>query len=69
MADAFDGASHDRLTRMLQGTWSEHTLIEQWRINQHPHPVTYGLHVPNLFAILIEGDQPVFANLERSAET
>ena len=27
MADAFDSASHDRLTRMLQGTWSGHTLL------------------------------------------
>lgn len=24
---AFDSASHDRLTRMLQGTWSGHTLL------------------------------------------
>jgi len=28
MADAFDSASHDRLTRMLQGTWSGHTLLD-----------------------------------------
>src|ERR687886_612962 len=27
MADAFDSASHDQLTRMLQGTWSGHTLL------------------------------------------
>src|SRR5262249_33141482 len=27
MADALDSASHDRLTRMLQGTWSGHTLL------------------------------------------
>jgi putative transposase len=27
MADAFDSVSHDRLTRMLQGTWSGHTLL------------------------------------------
>jgi len=26
--DAFDSASHDRLTRMLQGTWSGHTLLD-----------------------------------------
>src|SRR5215831_4689583 len=28
MADAFDSASHDQLTRMLQGTWSGHTLLD-----------------------------------------
>ena len=28
MADAFDSVSHDRVTRMLQGTWSGHTLLE-----------------------------------------
>jgi hypothetical protein len=27
IADAFDSVSHDRLTRMLQGTWSGHTLL------------------------------------------
>jgi len=27
IADAFDSMSHDRLTRMLQGTWSGHTLL------------------------------------------
>jgi hypothetical protein len=27
MSDAFDSASHDQLTRMLQGTWSGHTLL------------------------------------------
>jgi hypothetical protein len=27
IADAFDSASHDRLTRMLQGPWSGHTLL------------------------------------------
>jgi hypothetical protein len=28
IADAFDSASHDQLTRMLQGTWSGHTLLD-----------------------------------------
>jgi energy-converting hydrogenase A subunit M len=28
LADAFDSVSHDRLTRMLQGTWSGHTLLD-----------------------------------------
>jgi hypothetical protein len=28
IADAFDSASHDRLTRMLQGTWSGHILFD-----------------------------------------
>ena len=28
MADAFDSASHDRLTRMLHGDWSGQTLLE-----------------------------------------
>jgi hypothetical protein len=27
IADAFDSASHDQLTRMLHGTWSGHTLL------------------------------------------
>ena len=27
MSDAFDSASHDQLTRILQGTWSGHTLL------------------------------------------
>ena len=27
IADACDNVSHDRLTRMLQGTWSGHTLL------------------------------------------
>ena len=27
IADACDSVSHDRLTRMLQGTWSGHTLL------------------------------------------
>ena len=27
ISDAFDSASHDQLTRMLQGTWSGHTLL------------------------------------------
>jgi len=32
IADAFDSASHDRLTRMLQWTWSGHTLLDlAWR--------------------------------------
>ena len=28
IAGAFDSVSHDRLTRMLQGTWSGHTLLD-----------------------------------------
>ena len=28
IADAFDSASHDQLTRMLQGPWSGHTLLD-----------------------------------------
>jgi hypothetical protein len=28
MADAFDSASHDRLTRMLHGDWSGQTLFD-----------------------------------------
>src|SRR5262245_16213391 len=28
IADAFDSVSHDQLTRMLQGTWSGHTLLD-----------------------------------------
>ena len=28
IADAFDSVSHDRLTRMLQGSWSGHTLLD-----------------------------------------
>ena len=28
IADAFDRVSHDRLTRMLQGTWSGHILLD-----------------------------------------
>ena len=28
IADAFDSASHDRLTRMLQGPWSGHTFFD-----------------------------------------
>src|SRR5919202_4853948 len=28
IADAFDSVSHDRMTRMLQGTWSGHTLLD-----------------------------------------
>ena len=27
IADACDSVAHDRLTRMLQGTWSGHTLL------------------------------------------
>jgi hypothetical protein len=27
LADAFDSASHDQLTRMLQGAWSGQTLF------------------------------------------
>ena len=27
ISEAFDSASHDQLTRMLQGTWSGHTLL------------------------------------------
>jgi hypothetical protein len=27
IADAFDSASHDQLTRMLNGSWSGHTLL------------------------------------------
>jgi hypothetical protein len=27
LADACDSVAHDRLTRMLQGTWSGHTLL------------------------------------------
>jgi hypothetical protein len=29
IADAFDSVSHARLTRMLQGTWSGHTLLNR----------------------------------------
>ena len=29
IADAFDSASHDQLTRLLQGTWSGHTLLNR----------------------------------------
>ena len=28
IADAFDSVSHDRLTRMLQGTWSGHIRLD-----------------------------------------
>ena len=28
IADAFDSASHDQLTRMLHGSWSGHTLLD-----------------------------------------
>jgi hypothetical protein len=28
IAEAFDSMSHDRLTRLLQGTWSGHTLLD-----------------------------------------
>src|SRR5262245_11466451 len=28
IADAFDSVSHDRLTRMLQGTWAGHILLD-----------------------------------------
>jgi putative transposase len=28
IADAFDSVSHDRLTRMLHGSWSGHTLLD-----------------------------------------
>ena len=28
IADAFDSVSHDRLTRMLQRTWSGHTRLD-----------------------------------------
>src|SRR5262249_48186000 len=28
IADAFDSVSHDRVTRMLQGTWSGHILLD-----------------------------------------
>jgi hypothetical protein len=28
IADAFDSVSHDRLTRLLQGTWSGHILLD-----------------------------------------
>ena len=28
ISDALDSVSHDRLTRMLQGTWSGHTLLD-----------------------------------------
>jgi hypothetical protein len=31
-------------------------------------PLQHCLHVPHVFAVVIEGDQPVFANLERAAE-
>ena len=32
IADAFDSVSHDRVTRMLQGTWSGHRLLAlAWR--------------------------------------
>jgi hypothetical protein len=32
IADALDSASHDRWTRMLQGPWSGHTLLNlAWR--------------------------------------
>ena len=27
ISDAFDSVSHEQLTRMLQGTWSGHTLL------------------------------------------
>lgn len=29
IADAFDSASHDQLTRMLHGSWSGHTLLDR----------------------------------------
>ena len=33
IADAFDSVSHDRLTRMLHGTWSGHILLDlAWRL-------------------------------------
>ena len=33
ISDAFDSASHDRLTRRLQGPWSGHTLLTlAWRM-------------------------------------
>src|SRR5262249_15686007 len=50
------------------------TLIwrsRNWQRQRDPqllHALWRFLHVPHVCAVVIEGDQPVFTNLERSAE-
>ena len=51
----------DKENRVAQ--FGEMPDFGQWREGPYPR-----LHVPNVIAVLIEGDQPVFTNLKSSPE-
>jgi DDE superfamily endonuclease len=69
LAEALETVSHDRLTRLLQGHWSEQTLLERafhplfvW---ERGYLILDDTVIPKPFATAIEGLAWVFSSQER----
>jgi hypothetical protein len=69
LAEALQTVSHDRLTRMLQGDWSGHTLLElAFRtlfVWERGYLILDDTVIPKPFATTIDGLAWVFSSQER----
>jgi DDE superfamily endonuclease len=69
LAEALQTVSHDRLTRMLQGDWSGHTLLElacrTLFVWERGYLILDDTVIPQPFATTIDGLAWVFSSQER----
>jgi putative transposase len=69
LAEALQTVSHDRLTRVLRGDWSGHTLLElAWRtlfVCERGYLIIDDTVIPKPFATAIEGLAWVYSSQER----
>jgi putative transposase len=69
LAEALQTVSHDRLTRVLRGDWSGHTLLERaWRtlfVWERGYLIIDDTVIPKPFATAIEGLAWVYSSQER----
>jgi DDE superfamily endonuclease len=69
LAEALETVSHDRLTRLLQASWSGHTLLElacrTLFVGQRGYLIIDDTVVPKPFATAMEGLAWVFSSQER----
>jgi putative transposase len=69
LAEALQTVSHDRLTRVLRGDWSGHTLLElAWRtlfVCERGYLIIDDTVIPTPFATAIEGLAWVYSSQER----
>jgi putative transposase len=69
LAEALETVSHDRLTRLLQASWSGHTLLElacrTLFVGQRGYLIIDDTVIPKPFATAMEGLAWVFASQER----